>query len=177
MFHLYFGKIPPEKFDTNIRYLYFVRQSNSAIDVYPTQEECNADMSGRFMVATIQKNTLEYLEEMINQLFATAFLHQFREPVITKQTLLPEKQAPPDETTEELQIGLMDLSRPSDFRLHAISAKREGFSVEGDDTHLKSTSSMSMASASKTSASSMCIQEKVETSTEAIVSGGWIEVT
>jgi hypothetical protein len=99
MFHLYFGKIPPEKFDANIRYLYFVRRTNAAIEKYGMMDDCFSEMAGKFIVASVQKDTLEYVEEVINHLFVTAILHQFREPNISKTTAPQPEQEVVDTDT------------------------------------------------------------------------------
>ena len=48
-----------------------------------------------------------------------------------------------DQMDDEPKIGLIDFSRPSDYRLKAIEAKNSGFNSKGDDSHLSCTSKLS----------------------------------
>ena len=73
---------------------------------------------------------------LIIQIYTIAIEYQFREIITVEETVFPEE----DEVAElnETQVDLIDFSRPSDYRLMAVVAKKEGYSAsDGDDTHLE----------------------------------------
>lgn len=79
---------------------------------------------------------------------------QLRVPLTHEKNAIeqPPKMDPMD---TEPKIGLIDFSRPSDFRMRAIEAKNLGFNSKGDDSHLSCTSKLStIGTSSADSASS-----------------------
>lgn len=61
---------------------------------------------------------------------------QFLEPKTVDDKLIPVDN---DGIQDEKKPGLLDFSKPSDFHMKAVKAKKDGFNATGDDSHLSSS--------------------------------------
>uniref|UniRef100_A0A182JHI9 Dynein heavy chain tail domain-containing protein n=2 Tax=Anopheles atroparvus TaxID=41427 RepID=A0A182JHI9_ANOAO len=127
--HICFGIIPEEKIDPNVRYVYMVRRLCTPIGTFQNLEDCIAEMPRNVIVGCIRGNLIHSAKEMLERIYRPGVEFQFREPNTRRPK--PEKSASVDEddaavvrASSRISVGLIDYSRPSDFRMKAIQAKK-----------------------------------------------------
>ncbi|XP_053669700.1 dynein axonemal heavy chain 10 [Anopheles nili] len=126
--HICFGIIPEEKIDPNIRYMYMVRRLCTPIGTFQNLEDCVAEMPRKVIVGCIKGNLIHNAKEMLERIYRPGVEFQFREPDTKRPK--PEKGASvdedevPDRASSRISVGLIDYSRPSDFRMKAMQAKK-----------------------------------------------------
>uniref|UniRef100_A0A182SLK3 Uncharacterized protein n=1 Tax=Anopheles maculatus TaxID=74869 RepID=A0A182SLK3_9DIPT len=151
--HICFGIIPEEKIDPNIRYVYMVRRlctpigmlSSSLLAINPAiifdalfvclgafqnLEDCVAEMPRKVIVGCIRGNLIHNAKEMLERIYRPGVEFQFHEPDTKRPK--PEKSTSADEDDQQpagrsssrASVGLIDYTRPSDFRMKAMQAKK-----------------------------------------------------
>ncbi|XP_050088792.1 dynein axonemal heavy chain 10 [Anopheles aquasalis] len=148
--HVCFGIIPEEKIDPNIRYVYLVRRHCTPIGTFQNLEDCVAEMPRKVIIGCIRGNLIHNAKEMLERIYKPGVEFQFREPDTHRPK--PEKSANVDEeeqttrASSRISVGLIDYSRPSDFRMKAIQAKKLTPSVlMREESALEDSSRQSLA--------------------------------
>uniref|UniRef100_A0A182Q9M3 Dynein heavy chain tail domain-containing protein n=1 Tax=Anopheles farauti TaxID=69004 RepID=A0A182Q9M3_9DIPT len=172
--HICFGIIPEEKIDPNVRYVYMVRRLCTPIGMFPAGattvrqssyptclqfdlgtfqnlEDCVAEMPRKVIVGCIRGNLIHNAKEMLERIYRPGVEYQFREPDTRRPK--PEKSTSGDEdepavvrSSSRISVGLIDYSRPSDFRMKAMQAKKLTPSVAlREESALENSSRQSLA--------------------------------
>lgn len=138
--------IPVEKIDPTVNYVYAIRNDPSEVEKLSNLSECYAEMPQRFIFGSIRGSLVQTMKTIVNQVFVDAIEFQFQEPNITEENLFKVNKSDDPAQDEEITSSseystskLIDLSRPSDCRLNAVSSKLSGFNANGDDSHLLPT--------------------------------------
>lgn len=75
------------------------------------------------------------MRSIVEKVYPQAIEFHFRESEQIHENIFPEQTDTGE--IEEVRMNLVDFSRPSDYRLKAVVAKRQGHSASGgDDEHL-----------------------------------------
>ncbi|KAM7359342.1 dynein heavy chain at 89D isoform 2-T2 [Cochliomyia hominivorax] len=133
--HCYFGDLKYKNFDKNIKYIYMIRKEVSGIPFYTDINRCFAEMSQHFIFGTVHGTLIDSIRMNLDKVFKKAIEFQFREPKIIDveqsngtETHVSSKEPRliTDSTdVKDLQPGLLELSKPSKFRLKALKQKIE----------------------------------------------------
>jgi dynein heavy chain len=110
-----------------------------------TFEEAMTDMPDHFVMGTMRGSFIHKLLTMSESILRPALNLQMRVPIINEKNVI-ESAIEIDET--EQKIGLIDFSRPSDYRMKAIEAKSAAINVGDVDSHLSGTSRLSTVATS-----------------------------
>lgn len=103
------------------------------------QFECNAEMPQWFLMGSVRGNFIETFKTIIHNVYPAAIDSLFREPIPIQENMFPATTEESDELNAT-RIELIDFSRPSDYRLKAVIAKKQGHSAAaGNDEHLESS--------------------------------------
>uniref|UniRef100_A0A182Y3M8 Dynein heavy chain tail domain-containing protein n=1 Tax=Anopheles stephensi TaxID=30069 RepID=A0A182Y3M8_ANOST len=129
--HICFGIIPEEKIDPNVRYVYMVRRLCTPIGTFQNLEDCIAEMPRKVIVGCIRGNLIHNAKEMLERIYRPGVEFQFHEPD-TKRPKPEKSPASADEddpsgvgrSSSRASVGLIDYTRPSDFRMKAMQAKK-----------------------------------------------------
>lgn len=108
------------------------------MDVYDSLDDCFAELPFKILFGTTRGSMVHTLRLSIEKIFVPAAEYQMRVPQIDSaeredevdedEVKAPTKPDDVDKMVYERRFGanLMDFSRPSDFRLIAVKAKRAG---------------------------------------------------
>uniref|UniRef100_A0A182TQL6 AAA+ ATPase domain-containing protein n=1 Tax=Anopheles melas TaxID=34690 RepID=A0A182TQL6_9DIPT len=157
--HICFGIIPEEKIDPNVRYVYMVRRLCTPIGAYEgafqNLEDCVAEMPRKVIVGCIRGNLIHNAKEMLERIYRPGVEFQFHEPNTKRPK--PEKSVSVEEQDEaaaaggdrsasRTSVGLIDYTRPSDFRMKAMQAKQLSPSAAlREESALENSSRQSLA--------------------------------
>lgn len=114
-------------------------------------EDALSDMSDYFIVGTMRGSFIHKLTTIAEYILKQSVYLQLRVPIIHEKNVI---ESTIDQEESEEKIGLIDFSRPSDFRLKAIEAKNSGYSIGDEVSHLSGTSKLSTVGTSSSSVSS-----------------------
>lgn len=114
-------------------------------------EDALSDMSDYFIVGTMRGSFIHKLTTIAEYILKQSVYLQLRVPIIHEKNVI---ESTIDQEESEEKIGLIDFSRPSDFRLKAIEAKNSGYSIGDEVSHLSGTSKLSTVGTSLSSVSS-----------------------
>uniref|UniRef100_A0A182UXY7 Uncharacterized protein n=1 Tax=Anopheles merus TaxID=30066 RepID=A0A182UXY7_ANOME len=151
--HICFGIIPEEKIDPNVRYVYMVRRLCTPIGTFQNLEDCVAEMPRKVIVGCIRGNLIHNAKEMLERIYRPGVEFQFHEPNTKRPK--PEKSVSVEEQDEaaggdrsasRTSVGLIDYTRPSDFRMKAMQAKQLSPSAAlREESALENSSRQSLA--------------------------------
>uniref|UniRef100_A0A8W7PMI7 AAA+ ATPase domain-containing protein n=1 Tax=Anopheles coluzzii TaxID=1518534 RepID=A0A8W7PMI7_ANOCL len=154
--HICFGIIPEEKIDPNVRYVYMVRRLCTPIGTFQNLEDCVAEMPRKVIVGCIRGNLIHNAKEMLERIYRPGVEFQFHEPNTKRPK--PEKSvsveeqdeaaaaAGADRSASRTSVGLIDYTRPSDFRMKAMQAKQLSPSAAlREESALENSSRQSLA--------------------------------
>lgn len=110
-----------------------------------TLEEALTDMPDHFVMGTLRGSFIHKLLTMSESILRPTLNLQMRVPIINEKNVI-ESAIEIDET--EQKIGLIDFSRPSDYRMKAIEAKSAAINIGDADSHLSGTSRLSTVATS-----------------------------
>lgn len=110
-----------------------------------TFEEALTDMPDYFLMGTLRGSFIHKLLTMSENILRPSLNLQMRVPTINEKNAI-ESAVEIDET--EQKIGLIDFSRPSDYRMKAIEAKSAAINIGDVDSHLSGTSRLSTVATS-----------------------------
>lgn len=110
-----------------------------------TFEEAMIDMPDYFLTGTLRGSFIHKLLTLSENVLRPSLNLQLRVPIISEKNVI-ENAVEIDET--EQKIGLIDFSRPSDYRMKAIEAKSAAINVGDADSHLSGTSRLSTVATS-----------------------------
>lgn len=110
-----------------------------------TFEEALTDMPDHFVMGTLRGSFIHKLLTMSENILRPSLNLQMRVPIINEKNVI-ESAIEIDET--EQKIGLIDFSRPSDYRMKAIEAKSAAINIGDADSHLSGTSRLSTVATS-----------------------------
>lgn len=110
------------------------------LDQNLSKNECIAELPKSFIFGSVRGNIIGTLKTIMRDIYPTAIEFQFREPLPIQENMFPETSEE-SEDMNATRVELIDFSRPSDYRLRAVVAKKMGHSAAagGDDTHLESS--------------------------------------
>uniref|UniRef100_A0A182NRZ8 AAA+ ATPase domain-containing protein n=1 Tax=Anopheles dirus TaxID=7168 RepID=A0A182NRZ8_9DIPT len=99
------------------------------LGTFQNLEDCVAEMPRKVLVGCIRGNLIHNAKEMLERIYRPGVEYQFREPDTRRPK--PEKSTSADEdepaavrSSSRISVGLIDYSRPSDFRMKAMQAKK-----------------------------------------------------
>lgn len=97
-------------------------------------------MSEHFVIGTVRGSFIHELSSLSETIMTQILNLQLRVPMIHEKSVIEEAPAEADDKYNKI----IDLSRPSDYRMKAIEAKHSGVGVRSDDaSRLSGTSRMS----------------------------------
>ncbi|XP_055373636.1 dynein axonemal heavy chain 10 [Condylostylus longicornis] len=135
LMHCHFGAMDPSAIDPNIKYIYLVRKYPHAIPKQNSVTEAFCELPRYFLYGTLEGNIFKNFKGLLDR-YKIAIELKFREPKWIESKLLQgeteESTPPPQETATSAndmtkntkstdEVGLLELSRPSEFR--SIAAK------------------------------------------------------
>lgn len=115
-----------------------IRRYDMPIDIYDCVEDCFAEMPNRVLFGTVRGSMIYNIKQYLEKIYQPMVDIQYRVPKIDSASsattsVVDEpttKKSEKDESEEtkrtKSDICLMDYSRPSDFRLIAVKAKKTG---------------------------------------------------
>lgn len=124
--HCHFGIMPEDKIDPQTTYIYILRNTSSDIENYTTMDECKAELPKRFIFGTLKGHALQRANDLLANIFQEALEFQFHEPRIMEESQIAKNKEKLPDNESSHSIRIMDFSRPSDFRLKSIKAKKSG---------------------------------------------------
>ena len=109
-------------------------------------DDAMSDMPDYFVMGTMSGSFIHKLMTQSRNILRQLVALQMRIPIINEKNDVQMAM----ETSEghEEKIGLIDFSRPSDYRIKAIEAKNAGINVGDDTSHLSGTSRLSTVATS-----------------------------
>ncbi|XP_068158083.1 uncharacterized protein [Drosophila tropicalis] len=142
LLHCHFGEMQPANLDPKIRYVYIVRKNRREIPWFNEIAQCFAEMPLLFVLGTIRGSLIDSLREDLNVVYRSAYQFQFREPATTDTQQMDsyDGQAGGDggvdsaagdagedvsSEAKESGPGLLELSKPSEFRLKALKQQKK----------------------------------------------------
>lgn len=93
-------------------------------------DDAMSDMPDQFIIGTMRGSFIHKLAELSENVFKQMLNLQLRVPLIHEDNNIEPTNEADD---SEDKIGLIDFSRPSDYRMKAIEAKSAGINL-GDET-------------------------------------------
>ncbi|XP_037827971.1 dynein heavy chain 10, axonemal-like, partial [Lucilia sericata] len=132
--HCHFGELKCSHFDNNIKYVYVIRKEVSGIPFYTDINKCFAEMSQYFIFGTVRGSLLDSMRLDLEKIFKNAIKFQFREPKLIEGEQIENRETHPisksrnaaDSTeVKEMAPGLLELSKPSEFRMKALKQKKK----------------------------------------------------
>lgn len=127
-------------------FVYFIRKSLLPIDTIESLEDSLADMPDHFIMGTFRGSFMHKLLYLSRNILQNVFTLQMRVPTIIEKNDIHCAMEATEES--EQKIGLIDFSRPSDYRMKAIEAKNSGIFIGDDASHLSGTSRLSTVATS-----------------------------
>lgn len=103
-------------------------------------------MPDLFITGTMRGSFIHKLLNLSESVIRPVLNLQMRVPMINEKNVIEGTMESADET--EQKIGLIDFSRPSDYRIKAIEAKSAAINVGDDTSHLSGTSRLSTVATS-----------------------------
>lgn len=141
--HAVFNMKELEEVEHKSYFVYFIRKSLLPISTMESLEDAMTDMPDHFIMGTFRGSFLHKLLYLSKNILRNLFTLQMRVPSIN------DKNDAMEATDEgEQKIGLIDFSRPSDYRMKAIEAKNSGINIGDDTSHLSGTSRLSTVATS-----------------------------
>ncbi|KAI8123156.1 hypothetical protein CVS40_6160 [Lucilia cuprina] len=131
--HCHFGELKCSHFNNNIKYVYVIRKEVSGIPFYTDINKCFAEMSQYFIFGTVRGSLLDSMRIDIDKIFKHAIKFQFREPKLIESEqfencethpLSKSRNAADSTEVKEMAPGLLELSKPSEFRMKALKQKK-----------------------------------------------------
>lgn len=103
-------------------------------------DDAMSDTSEHFVIGTVRGSFIHELSSLSETIMTQILNLQLRVPMIHEKSVIEETPAEADDKYNKI----IDLSRPSDYRMKAIEAKHSGVGVRSDDaSRLSGTSRMS----------------------------------
>lgn len=127
-----FGCKKPEEFDPDTNFFYMIRRYDMPIDIFDCTDDCFSEMPNRVLFGTVRGSMIYNIKQYLEKIYQPMVDIQYRVPKIdsasTSSTLDESTKKEGDEDTKKTksEICLIDYSRPSDFRLIAVKAKKTG---------------------------------------------------
>ncbi|KAH8358423.1 hypothetical protein KR093_000053 [Drosophila rubida] len=141
--HCHFGEMSSSNLDPKIKYVYILRKNAREIPSFRDAAHCFAEMPLLFLLGSIRGSLIDSLRHDLNLVYRSAFQFQFREPETpdTQQMDNSDGQggdgsaagdAGEDISSEakESGPGLLELSKPSEFRLKALKQQKKQKAME-----------------------------------------------
>jgi dynein heavy chain, axonemal len=97
------------------------------------------EMPDHFLMGTMRGSFIHKLQTLGENIVRPILSLQMRVPAINERSLSALESV----EVNEQKIGLIDFSRPSDYRIKAIEAKSAAINVGDDISHLSGTSRLS----------------------------------
>lgn len=112
-----------------------IRRYDMPIDIFDTTEDCYAEMPNRVLFGTIRGSMIHNIKLYLEKVYQPMVDFQYRVPRIDSASASTDDSISKKLEKEEEEMGkrgkseicLMDFSRPSDFRLIAVKAKKTGY--------------------------------------------------
>uniref|UniRef100_A0A1A9ZFQ5 Dynein heavy chain tail domain-containing protein n=1 Tax=Glossina pallidipes TaxID=7398 RepID=A0A1A9ZFQ5_GLOPL len=128
--HCHFGDMNMAGVDPTTKFVYFIRKDINGIPFYSDINECFAEMPKRFLLGTVRGSMLKTVGVSLDQIFKPAIRFQFREPKLMEQKRMEGYEGPHADVSVSTEIkdsgpGLLELSKPSEFRLKALKQKKK----------------------------------------------------
>ncbi|KAG5670791.1 hypothetical protein PVAND_001030 [Polypedilum vanderplanki] len=148
--HAVFSMKELEEIDHKGCFVYFIRKSMLPIPHMDCLDDAMSDMPDYFIIGTLVGSFIHKLLSQSKTILREVVSMQMRVPIINEKNDI--HMAIEARTNEgEQKIGLIDFSRPSDYRTKAIEARNAGINVGDDTSHLSGTSRLSTVATSNDS--------------------------
>ncbi|KAH8382819.1 hypothetical protein KR009_005420 [Drosophila setifemur] len=145
--HCHFGEMESEDLDPKIKYIYIVRKNRREIPCFSQISNCFAEMPLFFLLGTCRGSLIHSLRDDFNLVYKNAIHFQFREPTTADSQQMDSYEgqaggagaggggagdAGEDASSEakESGPGLLELSKPSEFRLRALKQQKKKKEME-----------------------------------------------
>ncbi|KAH8417458.1 hypothetical protein KR222_000260 [Zaprionus bogoriensis] len=154
--HCHFGELATHDMDAKIKYVYILRKNAREIPTFRGPEQCFAEMPLLFLLGSIRGSLIDSLRHDLNTVYKSAFQFQFREPDTTDTQQMDNNDAQGSggagggggggdgagdtrksggneaisSEAKESGPGLLELSRPSEFRLKALKQQKKKKALE-----------------------------------------------
>ncbi|XP_075151305.1 uncharacterized protein LOC142225437 [Haematobia irritans] len=129
--HCHFGELSSSHLDNNIKYVYMIRKEVNGIPFYSDISECFAEMPQNFVFGTVRGELIRSMRQDVEMIYKRAIEFQFREPKLIEGKHMEsyESQTPTEVGADATEVkdtapGLLELAKPSEFRLKALKQKR-----------------------------------------------------
>lgn len=127
--HMRFGPFGHNDRDLKMRYVYFIRRQLLPVPQYYSEFEAFCELPMHFVQGSLKGPLTDHLRVKVNEIYRKAFEFQFLEPIIVdrKVEILDniQKEIPMLDKESVASIGLVDLSKPSQFRFKALKQATE----------------------------------------------------
>ncbi|SPP80284.1 dynein heavy chain 10, axonemal [Drosophila guanche] len=137
--HCHFGEMDSSTLDAKIKYVYILRKDRREIPSFNEIANCFAEMPLFFLLGTVRGSLINSLRDDLNLVYKSAIQYQFREPTTTDSQQMDSYEgqaaggggaagdAGEDVSSEakESGPGLLELSKPSEFRLKALKLQKK----------------------------------------------------
>ncbi|KAL7729890.1 hypothetical protein ACLKA6_014739 [Drosophila palustris] len=152
LLHCHFGEMSSSDFDPKIKYVYILRKNAREIPYFQDVSKCFAEMPLLFLLGSIRGSLIDSLRHDLNVVYKSAFQFQFREPDTADIQQMDNNDAQgggaggdrgtgggggagdagEDISSEakESGPGLLELSKPSEFRLKALKQQKKQKQME-----------------------------------------------
>ncbi|KAH8295402.1 hypothetical protein KR018_010894 [Drosophila ironensis] len=140
--HCHFGEMESEALDPKIKYTYILRKNRREIPYFQEIPNCFAEMPLLFLIGTCRGSLIDSLRDAFNLVYKSAIQFQFREPPTSDGQQMDSYDgqaggggagdAAEDISSEakESGPGLLELSKPSEFRLRALKQQKKKMEME-----------------------------------------------
>ncbi|EDV92648.1 GH18884 [Drosophila grimshawi] len=139
LLHCHFGEMESSNMDPNIRYVYILRKNAKEVPLFKEISHCFAEMPLLFLLGSIRGSLIDSLRHTLQMVYKSAFQFQFREPDTTDTQQMESNDAQREgggggagdagedvsSDAKESGPGLLELSKPSEFRLKALKQQKK----------------------------------------------------
>ncbi|XP_055618804.1 dynein axonemal heavy chain 10 isoform X2 [Toxorhynchites rutilus septentrionalis] len=144
--HVCFGFLPEDKHDPALRYVYVARRYDTPIETFSAYDDCCAEMPSYIVVGCMTGTVIHNAKQLLVRMYQTAIDFQFREPNVERRK--PDKEdidTERERSTSRASIGLIDYSKPSDFRMKALHAEKAARRITVDDSQQELSGGQSLS--------------------------------
>ncbi|XP_064550918.1 dynein axonemal heavy chain 10 [Drosophila montana] len=148
--HCHFGEMESHHMDPKIRYVYIMRKNAREIPWFTEISKCFAEMPLLFLLGSIRGNLIDSLRDTLKMVYKSAFQFQFREPDTADTQQMESNDAQREgggaagdagenvsSEAKESGPGLLELSKPSEFRLKALKQQKKKKALEAQAKKLR----------------------------------------
>ncbi|KAH8257767.1 hypothetical protein KR038_000855 [Drosophila bunnanda] len=142
--HCHFGELQSEDLDPKIKYVYITRKNRREIPWFNEVQKCFAEMPLYFLIGTVRGSLINSLRDDLNLVYKKAIQYQFREPATADSQKMDSYEGQTGGTgggagdagedisseAKESGPGLLELSKPSEFRLRALKEQKKKKEME-----------------------------------------------